>query len=34
MPVRSKNDEKYENIPPDGGWGWAVMIATGLYNVR
>ncbi|CAG2053999.1 unnamed protein product [Timema podura] len=27
-----EKEKKYELVPPDGGWGWAIMVATALSN--
>nr|CAD7263976.1 unnamed protein product [Timema shepardi] len=28
-----KMEKEYELVPPDGGWGWAIMLATALSNL-
>nr|CAD7263975.1 unnamed protein product [Timema shepardi] len=28
-----EKEKKYELVPPDGGWGWAIMVATALSNL-
>ncbi|CAG2054000.1 unnamed protein product [Timema podura] len=28
-----KIEKEYELVPPDGGWGWAIMLATALSNL-
>lgn len=32
----SNNGKKlfYTKIPPDGGWGWIIVIGYSLFNVR
>lgn len=27
------NDDKPKKIPPDGGWGWMIVLAYGIANV-
>lgn len=33
-PRRNKCDLGADFVAPDGGWGWAVLIAAGCSNVR
>lgn len=33
-PRRNKCDLGPDFVAPDGGWGWAVLIAAGCSNVR
>lgn len=31
--VKSKLKKEGEFVPPDGGWGWMIVVAAGFSNV-
>lgn len=31
--IKSKVKKEGEFIPPDGGWGWMIVVAAGFSNV-
>lgn len=30
---KDNNNDKYEMVPPDGGWGWFVLFGSMLINI-
>lgn len=31
--VDEDDDDKYEMVPPDGGWGWLILLGSMLINI-